>query len=69
MNGHRYSGILVKLIKSDKIKFRILILNSNLIFRHIMKVRNLKEFLEMKQHNLKIPALKINILEEIEPST
>ena len=28
---------------------------------------SLREILEMKQHNLKIPGIRVNILEEIEP--
>ena len=29
--------------------------------------QSLRDILEMKQHNLKIPGLRVNILEEIEP--
>ena len=30
-------------------------------------MRSLRDILEMKQHNLKIPVLRVNILEELEP--
>ena len=30
-------------------------------------MRSLRDLLELKQHNLKIPVLRVNILEELEP--